>query len=66
VNNAIILLAVAASYLGIVAVNYASTKQAVAKAHKSGFLAGYRKCALARRTIVRPATNNQPQQQHQS
>jgi hypothetical protein len=59
-NNAVILLSVALSYVGVLTVNHSVTKQAVAKAHKSGFLAGYRKCAVARRTIVRPPTTNTP------
>ena len=68
-NNAVIFLAVALSYIGILAVHYTGTKQAVAKAHRTGFLQGYRKCAVARRTIVRPTTNsnqNQNQNQNQS
>ena len=54
--NAIILLSVALSYVGVLTVNHNNTKQAVARAHKSGFLAGYRKCATARRTIIKPPT----------
>jgi hypothetical protein len=55
------ILAVALSYIGILAIQYTVTKCAVAKAHKAGFLNGYRRCATARRTIVRPPTTNQHQ-----
>jgi hypothetical protein len=56
-NNLLILAAVAMSHIGVMAVHHVTKKRTVEEAHKSGFLKGYRKCATARRTIIKPTTN---------